>query len=79
MPVKLAVMKAANRHRELVAHLASQCSRLREAEMVGIRGLAAAHDAGLLGHELEVILVAQPNGLASRVEVAPIGWLCGGP
>jgi hypothetical protein len=66
VPVKLAMMKATNRNRELIADLAPQRSRLREAKMVRIGGFAAAHEARLLGYEFEVVLVAQSNGLARR-------------
>ena len=67
--VELTMMETTNRNRELIADFSSQRSRLGEAKMVRVRRLAAAHDARLLGHEFEVVLVAQPNGLAARVEV----------
>jgi hypothetical protein len=38
----LAVVHATERHRELVAHLASERTRLREAQMVWIGGPATA-------------------------------------
>jgi hypothetical protein len=59
LPVELAMMQAAYRNRELIADFAPQRSRLHKAKMVRIGRLAAAHDAGLLGHELEVVLVAR--------------------
>ena len=34
--VDLAMMRPAQRHRELIAHLASQCPRLSEPQMVGL-------------------------------------------
>ena len=42
----------AQRHRELIAHLASQCPRLSEPQMVGVRGAASADQTRLSGNEL---------------------------
>jgi hypothetical protein len=75
LPVEL--MKAAERHGELVADFASQRTRLREAKMVRIGRFAAAHDARLLGHELDVVFVAQPNGLAGP-DACGVSFLSGG-
>jgi hypothetical protein len=58
VPVKLAMMQATNRNRELIADFAPQRTRLRKSKMMRIGRLAAAHDARLLGHEFEVVLVA---------------------
>ena len=77
LPVELAMMKATNRYCEFIADLASQRSRLREAKMVRIGGFAAAHDARLLGHEFEVVLIAQPNGLARWPDADGAGMLGG--
>ena len=55
--MKLAVMDAAQRHREFVRYLAAECARLREPKMVGLAGLPAAHGARLNGNEAEVVLV----------------------
>jgi hypothetical protein len=46
----LAVMPAAQRHRELVADLAADRRRLRETKMMRIGGRAATDQAGLLHH-----------------------------
>jgi hypothetical protein len=43
------VMPATERDRELIADLAAECAGLGEAQVVGIRGLAAAHETCLLG------------------------------
>ena len=51
MPVKLAMMKATNRNRVLVADFAAQRTRLRKAKMMRIGRFAAAHDARLLRNE----------------------------
>ena len=45
------------RHRELVADLAPECTALREAQMMRIRGTATANQTGLLGHISDVIAV----------------------
>ena len=73
MPVQLAVMDAAHRNGELVADLAAERPRLGKAQMVGIGRRAAAHQAGLRGHEFAVVLVAQPNGLGRHVATADAG------
>ena len=56
----LAMMHPAERHRELIADLATERPGLREAQMMGIGGLAAAYDAGLCRDKFAVMLVAQP-------------------
>jgi hypothetical protein len=43
------VMPATERDRELIADLAAECAGLGEAQVVGIRGLAATHETCLLG------------------------------
>jgi hypothetical protein len=44
-----AMMRSAERHRELVARLAAQRARLHKSDVMGVRRLAAAQQAGLLG------------------------------
>jgi hypothetical protein len=61
MPVQLAVMKAANRHSELIAHLASERRFLRKAQVVGIRGRPATYQAGLRADILQVFFVPKPR------------------
>ena len=51
-------MGAAEWDRELIADLAAERAALGEAQVVRVAGLAAAHEAGLTGYELEVRLVA---------------------
>jgi hypothetical protein len=46
--------------------------------MVRVGRRAAAHDTWLLGHEFEVILVAQANGLGDEPGSAGGGLLGGG-
>ena len=53
-----AVMGAAERDRELIADLAAERTGLHEAKVMGIRGLAAADKARLLGDEPKVLPVA---------------------
>jgi hypothetical protein len=62
--MKLAVMYPADRDRELVAYAASECARLGEGEMMGIRRQAAAHQARLPHHKLPVPFIAQANRFA---------------
>ena len=63
MAMKLAMMSAAQRHRELVADLAAQCAALCKAQVVRVRGLAAANQARLLRNKADMVLVADPARL----------------
>ena len=56
------MMGATERHRELIADLEAEAPGLREAQVVGIRRLAATNDAGLRGNKLAVAFVAPPSG-----------------
>src|SRR6516162_1974036 len=57
------MMPTAERHRELIADLAAERTGLGKSEMVGIRGLAAAHETRLLGDVAQVLPVAiAPRG-----------------
>ena len=52
------MMPATEWDRELIADLAAERARLREPEVMGIRGLAAAHETRLLGDVAKVLPVA---------------------
>jgi hypothetical protein len=52
------MMPATEWDRELVADLAAERTRLRESEVMGIRGFAAAHETRLLGDVAKVLPVA---------------------
>src|SRR5438105_257760 len=58
LPVQLVVMGAAQRHRELVAHLAAQGSRLGKFQMVSVARGLPANEAGLLPDKQQVGLAA---------------------
>jgi len=58
MAMEFAMMTAAKRDGELVANFAAQCAALGKAQVVGVAGLPAAEQAGLLRDEPEVIAVA---------------------
>ncbi|HKM71670.1 MAG TPA: hypothetical protein VJX94_16715 [Stellaceae bacterium] len=45
--MKLTMVSSAQRDSELIAHLAPEGAVLREAKVMGIRGLPAANQAGL--------------------------------
>src|SRR5436189_668782 len=64
--MRFAVVEAAKRDRELVAHLAPERPDLGKAQMVRIRGPAAAHETRLRGHEGYVSLVAVAADLGQR-------------
>src|SRR5215813_6948080 len=53
-----AMMPAAERDRELIADLAAERAGLGKSEVVGVRGLAAAQQTGLLGDVAQVLPVA---------------------
>jgi hypothetical protein len=57
LAVKLAMVDAAQRHRELIRYPAAECARLREAKMVSLAGLPPTHDARLNGNEAKMIFV----------------------
>ena len=59
-------MGPAQRYREFVADLESHCTRLGEAQMVGVSGASPADQTWLRCHELEMRLVAMPTRLADR-------------
>ena len=52
------MMSAAQRDRELIADLAAEGAGLRKANMMGIAGLAPAHEARLQAYEVPMLLVA---------------------
>jgi hypothetical protein len=68
--MQLAVMEPADRDDELVAHTASECTRLCKREVMRIRRHAAAHKAGLPQHELPVVLIAQANRFVGIGEIS---------
>jgi hypothetical protein len=51
------MMPATEWDRELIADLAAECTRLREPEVVGVAGLAAAQETRLLGDVAQVLPV----------------------
>ena len=76
------MMNTAERHRELVAHFATERTRLRGAKMMGIRGLTAADQTGLLRHKAHMVAIADAprlgmgeNGLIDTVGATLRFWL----
>src|SRR4051812_32048083 len=65
-PVNLPMVATAERHRELIAHLASKRPRLRKPKMVRIGRLTPTKETGLRGDELQVSLVAIAARLTDR-------------
>ena len=66
--MKFAVVNPADWDSELVAHSASQCTRLCKREVVRVRWHAAAHKTGLPQQEFAVVLIAQANRLAQSTD-----------
>jgi hypothetical protein len=56
--MKRTMMRAAKRDGEFIACLAAKRARLDKSDVMGLRGFAATQDAGLVGHEPQVLLVA---------------------
>src|SRR5262245_247198 len=52
------MMPTTERDREFIADLTAEGTGLREPEVVGVRGLAAAHETRLLGDIAQVLPVA---------------------
>ena len=59
----LTVVTSTQRHGEFIAHLARKRAGLREAQMMGIAGPAAANQTRLFGNEPDMVLVANPARL----------------
>ena len=56
--MNLAMVRSAERHRELIAHLAPERTKLGKAEMMGVRGSASADEAGLPRDVFQMFLIA---------------------
>src|SRR5262249_23884532 len=65
--VHQSVMDSTQRHRELIARLATHGPRLQVAQMMGVGRLAATEEAGLLGDVAKVRLVAITAGSGNRL------------
>ena len=61
--MQFAMVRAAQRHRVFVADLAAQRARLGKRQMMGVRRLLGANQAGLRADEFEVLFVAAADGL----------------
>ena len=73
MPVKLAVVGAADRNGEFIADLAAERAKLGKAQMMGVGRRATAQQAGLAADELAVVLVAQADCLGRQRAAADAG------
>src|SRR5262245_45233594 len=79
------VMSPTERDRELIADLAAKRARLGKSEVVGIRGLAAAEEARLLGDVAQMLAVAiaprrreREDALVDAVRLTRVGAFGGG-
>src|SRR5580698_6198842 len=82
MAVEFAVMSTAERHGELVADLATERPALGKAHMMGVAGVTAADQAGLLRHKVHMLAIADAprlgmaeNGLIDAVGAKLRLWL----
>ena len=66
--MQLTVMHPADRDDEFVAYPTSECARLCEGEVMRVRWYAAAYEACLPQHESSVVLIAQANRFAQRLD-----------
>ena len=60
-PVKVAVMRSAQWDCELVTDPLSEAPRLRKAQMMRVAWLPATDEAGLFGHQAQVLSIALPQ------------------
>ena len=60
--MQIAMMRATQRYRELIADLEAEASGLRVAQVMGVRWLAPTNHAGLRSDKLAVTFVAPPPG-----------------
>ena len=67
------MMPATEWDRELIADLAAERARLSKSEVVGVRGLAAADEARLLGDIAQVLPVAIATRSRDR-QLATVGF-----
>jgi hypothetical protein len=65
----LAMVRATERHRELIADLACERSRLREPQMMRIGWSATANKAGLLDDAPEVVAITDTTGSGEGEDV----------
>jgi hypothetical protein len=78
----LAMMAPTQRHGELIADLAAERAVLREAQVMGVCGPAAANQTRLFAHEPDVLLVSVSArlGMGQPALVDAVGSGClGGP
>jgi hypothetical protein len=78
------VMPATEWDRELIADLAAERSGLDETQVMGIRGLAAAHETRLLGDVTQMLPIAIPTRRRDREDALVdalrlVGAFGGGP
>ena len=75
--MQLAVMDPADRDGEFIAHPSSECTRLSIGEMMRVGWDATTHKARLPEHEPAVLLIAQPNRFAERMQHLRAGYFLG--
>ena len=76
MSMQLPVMGSTQRNSKLIADLSTQGAGLSKAQMVGVGRRPTTDHAGLPGHELAMVLVAQPDGLGWHPAARRGGLVC---
>jgi hypothetical protein len=71
----LAVVRTAQRHRELIAHLATERSRLRKTQMMRIRGPPTANEAGLFYDMPDVVAIANATQFRKLYAPQDVFWV----
>src|SRR2546427_12302443 len=71
--MEFTMMSPAKWDRELIADFAPKRAALRELKMVGVRRTAAAGEARLSAHELQMVPIPQPNWFGQRGDLLTDG------
>ena len=71
--MEFTVVSTAEWDRELIADFAPKRAALRELKMMRVRRAAAARQAGLGAHELQMVPIAQPNWFGQRGDLLRAG------
>src|SRR5258707_8151503 len=71
--MEFTMVSPAQRHGELIADFAPKRAALRELKMMRVRRAAAAGQAGLGAHELQMVSIPEPNWFGQRGDLLTDG------